>query len=383
MKRRPLAWGIIFFLVMTVILFAVGRSFYQNSVSSNISAKTTESSVLEKKTNEDNAMDPLPAKTPKSQLQIQYCKYPLPTTCETQWPSVDPTGRVWSDVSGEVRALRKLRGIIHAHPDWTSEAVQVELTNNIYTVERREKVNEVFLWVQSTLMQYISDQPPHLFSDVEKQTLLTQLKKIKLELPPPISVYADAIDLVTKNTVYYERTQNGDLRLRVGGAYLINTTSWYNLIFTFAHELAHAIDPCEIQQINTLPSPYKGLISCFVNSGWVTKDKTQCGSDEHISEVFADWLAASIVGQSIATKGKSYSLTNKTRAAINAVRDLCEQFSGPDSLNLRSHQRPGVRIGSIVGRNPSVRKALQCKNDIPLNYCHFQMIHNPNTTEHL
>src|SRR5690606_28292980 len=103
-----------------------------------------------------------------------------------------------------------------------------------------------------------------------------RISQIILELPPPASIYSDAADLITKNTVYYERTAQNVLRLRMGGAYLLNTTSWFNLIYTFSHELAHAIDPCEVKQAGMHLNSYDQLIACFISAGWVEKNRSQC-----------------------------------------------------------------------------------------------------------
>lgn len=301
-----------------------------------------------------------PAAPPKLDLSREYCAKPHATTCGAGWPSYDPTGKVKSDVAGEINALRSMRNIIRENPTWTSEQVQTVLMKAIYTDKRRNRALEAFHWVKKSMIAFIREQPASVFSEGEKKSLVDRISLIQLELPPPASVYSDAMDIVTKNTVYYERTSNGQLRLRMGGAYLLNTTSWYNMVFTLGHELAHAIDPCESKVAGIYPRAYEGVVGCFMEVGWVERGRNTCGDDDQTAEVFADWMAAELTGRGMTVVGKDYSSDDMARAAINATRDLCEQTAAGDSLDFSVHQQPEVRIGSIMGINPTVRRALHC-----------------------
>src|SRR5690606_30559841 len=155
-----------------------------------------------------------PAKKTLS-LKGRYCENPHGTTCSMSWPSTDPTGRVLSDAAGEVLALRQLRDLIHDHPDWTTSQIEEELARKLYTPARRKRLQKAFDWVIFHLSEYVSERPGSIFDEEEKKSLLERLKRIQLEIPPPAGVYADAPDLLTKNAVYYERTPQGVLRLRV------------------------------------------------------------------------------------------------------------------------------------------------------------------------
>lgn len=317
----------------------------------------------------------LPSQSPpkkESGLHEAYCNNAHTATCKGAWPSRDPTGIVRADVTGEVRALRYMRNLIRENPSWTSEQVQERLAEIIYSEKRRQRVQEGFLWVITAFKKFINEQPESAFSLEEKQAIVERLSRLTLELPPPASVYADAADLITKNTVYYERTPSDELRLRMGGAYLLSTTSWYNIVFTFSHEIAHAIDPCEAKQAGIFPAAYQGLVDCFVEGGWVSAERSSCGPDEQISEVFADWVAAELVGRAIAENSHNYSAEQKTKAAINATRDLCEQAPAADLISLKFHQSPEFRVGTIMGENPMVREALSCPPRHKASYCHFR-----------
>ena len=304
-------------------------------------------------------------------LRGKYCENAHGTTCSTQWPSRDPTGRVLADAAGEVLALRQLRDLIRIHPTWSTAQIEERLAEKLYTPARKKLIQNAFDWVIKHLSEEISSRPATLLSDGEKRQLMERLARIQLEMPPPASVYADAPDLLTKNTVYYERTSSGELRLRVGGAYLINATSWYNLIFTFGHEISHSIDPCEARQAGIVPTIYQNLTQCFVSMGWVDSRHAACEKGEQVSEVFADWVATELAAKALEESGRSYSASEKTQSAINFARDLCAQTSSPDYLKSFTHQLPQVRIGSIIGQSPSVRKVLGCARPVVRGYCNW------------
>lgn len=300
---------------------------------------------------------------PEPSLKAKYCRNPYGTTCSTPWPSYDPTGKVQPDVTAEVLALRHLRDLIRKNPSWTSSQIEEELALKLYTPKRRAYIEDAFNWVTKNMALYIEQKSNGSFSPEERESLVRRISEIELEIPPPAQVYSDAPELLTKNTIYYERTADGRLRLRIGGAYLLNATSWYNLVFTFAHEVAHAIDPCETKHAHITPRAYEALVSCFVKVGWVQSDRAHCGQGEQISEVFADWMASEIAARAIKARGSQYTETEKVKAAINLSRDLCEQSTSPDSLSMMSHQNPRTRIESILGRNPSLRESLECGNE--------------------
>ena len=309
----------------------------------------------------------------QDQHLVDYCENPHGATCSTQWPSVDPTGKVQSDVTGEVLALRKLRDIIRKNPTWQSEQIDEELAQILYTPKRTALIRSAFDWVIKNMSDFILERPAEVLSQNEKTQILDRILKIKLEIPPPASVYQNAPDLLTKNTVYYERTSQGEMKLRIGGAYLLNATSWYNLVFTFAHEIAHSIDPCEMKFANLVPAIYEPLTKCFVKMAWVHPDFAHCKKGEQVSEVFSDWMATQMATRALIERGQEYSPKEKVQSAVNFARDLCEQSTSPDTLNTLFHQAPQVRVGSIIGQSPYVRGAIGCSRKVVRSYCEMNL----------
>ncbi|QLY24267.1 hypothetical protein [Bdellovibrio sp. KM01] len=300
--------------------------------------------------------------------------------CEKSYDSIckgnavaDPTGETSLDYRGEIRALRVLRRIVRTNPGWTTEQIEDELVTRIYTPERKEKLHRIFELVRAQMIEYIKQQSSKTFSDVDKATLIERISKVNLELPVDRTTYSDATDLYTKSEIYYERSHDGEIhRVRVGGAYVLNTSSEFSIIFTMAHELAHSIDPCGIQGENLNQAVYNELVQCFVDSQWIKKEEAQCGNKDKTSEVFADWVGSEILARFLRTQTK-YSIEEKTRAAINAVRDLCDDSSGFEKVNLEYYPTDVIRVKSIFSKNTLLRKELQCVNSGTVKpYCRFE-----------
>lgn len=290
-----------------------------------------------------------------------FCNQLYRNICGRRGVTRDPTGAVRPDVDGELQALRAYEEIIHKHPDWDSERVDEELVKLIYTPKRRARIESAYRWVQGAIERYLELRPDSVFTAAEKQQLKARIRGTELQLPPPVSVYADEPDLFTKNDVFYERTSDGKTRMRVGGAYILNAKSWFNLVFTMAHEFAHAIDPCELRSANLAMPAYGRLSSCFVSTGVIAAGpgRLECGENDQLSETFADWLAVQVVSEALTAFATEFHGQQLINAATNSVRDLCEQDDGPE-LDLGQHPSPETRIERIFGHHPKVRELLGC-----------------------
>lgn len=313
---------------------------------------------------------PVDSHDPKSILPTQeeptesiLCKNFYKAVCQKRGLTRDPTGTVLTDAYGEIMALRTYEEIIHKHPDWTSDQVDEELVRMIYTAKARNRINSAFRWVVYHFKKLIERQPNSHFKDNEKRLLRERLERTELQLPPPASVYADEPDLFSKNDVFYERTYQGDLRLRVGGAYLISAKSWFNNIFTLAHELAHAIDPCEVKNANLSFKAYDQLSSCFEKKKWILPlpHRFECGKNDQFSETFSDWIAVELLHEALKEFSKEFKGSQIVSAIINAVRDLCEQDEQLLEVDTDQHLTPKLRIEALLGQHPGIRQILGCK----------------------
>jgi hypothetical protein len=323
-----------------------------------------------------------PIRSPASDLSkpvtdsaTERCNHIYSIICMNKGEMADPTGMVRADIEGEKQALKIYHQLIKQHPDWDSDLIDEELVKIIYDPARTDRVRTTFLWVKSALENFIQTQTQLSFE--EKQSLQSVLDRVILELPPPSSLYFDEPDLFTKNDVYYERLQDGKIRLRVGGAYLLIAKSWFNLVFTIAHEYAHSIDPCELRNLGLALPAYQKLKSCFFKNGMISAVglKQECGPRDQFSEVFADWIAVQLVAEALKSYSNVFGKTQMINSTRNAVRDLCYQEVENESLDKDLHPDPEVRIEKIFGLHPQIRHYLGCDMEIPdLTYCNFDSL---------
>lgn len=302
---------------------------------------------------------------------LDLCDQIYQVFCQKAGETKDPTGSVHPDLDGEKRAFQLFSQLTKEHPNWTQQQVDEELVRQIFNPRRKFQIESVFRWVLQTMESFF-DQSIE-FTSYEKHLIRGRLYRTQLQLPPPASIYADEPDLLTKNEVYYERTLGGEMRLRVGGAYLFTAKSKFNLIFTLAHELAHAIDPCEIRSAHMAFPGYDRLTACFLDTGIIARRKTrsECGANDQLSEVFADWVAVQITARALEDFATEFDHQQIIAAARNSVRDLCDQEPNELESDLEFHPSPAIRIG-VFGKNPKIRALLGCRPLASLpSYCTF------------
>jgi hypothetical protein len=302
------------------------------------------------------------------------------TVCQKRGAPRDPTGIVRPDLDGEILALRIYEEIIHKHPDWASDQVDEELVKRVYTPKRLDRVREAHAWVRAALERYLQAQPERILSAEDKTRLIARVQAVKLDLPPPASAYADEPDLFTKNDVYYERTSDGTIRMRVGGAYLFTAKSRFNLIFTVAHEFAHSIDPCELKASGLEIKAYHNLTACFRDRQYVSRAPNilECSEGDQTSETFADWIAVQVTAEALKSETVGYTSAQLVSSATNAVRDLCEQDDSTREVDVYTHPEPRVRIEHLFGNQAEIRAVLGCPALAqPDLYCTFESATSP------
>lgn len=313
-----------------------------------------------------------PAATEKG-LSTQVCKNLHTSICSRKKMVQDPTGIVKPEIFGEREAQKLLMRLSSDHRDWTSKEIQTELAKQIYTPTRTARLRSAFEWSKYAIENYIDKQSPTALSKNEKQVLRQIIKATNLVLPPPADLYADTPDLFVKSDVFYLQQENGVRELRVGGAFLISVTSFFNMVFTFSHELAHAIDPCELAKEKIVLAPYKNLRTCFIQNDLVSMspERTECSHNDQLSETFADWLAVHITADALLKYATEFDQEQLLHAAMNSVRDLCEDDQDRYEIDTSLHPSPSTRIEKIFAANPKVRKAIGCADDYSRIFCSF------------
>ena len=295
--------------------------------------------------------------------------------CKDNQVISDPTGSVQPDINGEVEALRLYETILHRHPNWSNEQVDQELVSRIYTPRRKKMLLEIYDWIQKEMINFIQKQSNQVISWDSKEELIRRIKLIDLQVPPPASLYANEPDLFTKNDVYYESFPGDKRVIRVGGAYLLSAKSWFNRVFTIAHEMSHAIDPCELELSKIKIEGYEKLLQCFQMEKNIDKNQLRmgCAKNSYLGELFADWLATQITVRALEFYSSKFKNSDDlSNSIINSVKDLCHQEL---SLNptTDSHPDSKIRVEKIFGRNPSLRRMLGCPKEGSTGfYCSFE-----------
>ncbi len=307
------------------------------------------------------------------QPSLNHCASIYQHVCQPRGLTRDPTGYIHSDLDGEKKAREIYKSIILKHPDWTPEQVDEELVHTVYDPRNRARIISAFHWVRQKMEKFIDAQPEDVLTPLEKFHLKFRIQKTKLLLPPPASLYADEPDILLRSEVFYERMLDGKMDLRVGGAYLFVAKSWFNLVFTMAHELAHSIDPCEVRSVRMSLPAYDQLEACFLQNQVITHSRfrDKCGNNDQLSEAFADWVAVQVTVEALKLYSTEFDHNQILRSARNAVRDLCEQED--EEPETESHPSPHTRIETIFGQNPALRQLLGCEPiRPPMEYCHFE-----------
>lgn len=305
--------------------------------------------------------------------QERVCRNLYETICNAGLASEtrDLTGFVRTGGDAEARANRLHDEISRKNPGWSIAQVNDELARRIYTPERRAKIQTAFRWARASIIRFIRSQPGSVFNAREKEVLVQRLEKTQLQLPPPGSLYGDEPGLLTGDQVYYERSliSRKPMRMRVGGLYVLSVTSWFNTVFTIAHELAHSIDPCEIQSAGLAIPAYDRLNACFLQNGLIAtpRARLECGKNDQLSETFSDWMAVQVTVEALKQYRDEYEFDELTEATVNAVRDLCEDV--PDT---EFHPSPKTRIDRIFGAHPGILEVLGCEPGKEAGtYCRF------------
>lgn len=356
------------------IILGVGFFFRHNPGATSLSLDSSETAALTRNPGTSPLNRGTGASGQSSHSLNQLCGDIYPIVCAKKEALRDPTGSVRSDLEGERMALHLYQEIVAQHPDWNSEQVDREFIDKVYTPKVRGRLESAYRWVRHSLIQFLDKQPASIFTSEEKRQLKQRLMKTKLDLPTHESPYPDEPDLLTKSDVFYEVLGSGQMRLRIGGAYPLSARSWFNIVFTMAHELAHSIDPCEVRYARLSYPAYDRLGACFLSQGLIAARKTrqECSHNDQLSETFADWMAVQVSAKALDHFATEFKGPQLLSAIINSVRDLCEEENEETEEDIALHPPAKVRINRIFGKSPQIRELLGCANvKESSEYCQF------------
>ncbi|MEK7691407.1 MAG: hypothetical protein AAB425_10355 [Bdellovibrionota bacterium] len=281
----------------------------------------------------------------------------------------DPTGVVDNVPIGEA-AIERIRTRIAAeNPEDPAEARR-RLIEEVYSPARLQRAEAAFRWVKGAILDEIESwAKSRRINARERRLIARRIKQVSLEFPDPkYPIYgADDVDIALLDELDFQGT-----KVRVGGAYLIRVNSWFNLVFTLAHELAHAIDPCELLADGLRLPVLDRISACFDRSGWIALRKTRksCDQDDQLPEVFADWIATRVTAQALEIFAQEFHGNQVAAAVANSVRDLCDDDTpGPNAREVHHHPTAEMRINRIFATHPTVRGLLGCVPSSLQPYC--------------
>lgn len=309
---------------------------------------------------------PISSLEPTPQPPIQIPDNQTPAHCPLRFESIcskkfrpDPTGRIVQDSAAELAALRLYRKILHSNPGLSMHEVDALYVEQAYSPKARKRLEDIFSWVQKTFLTLIESNLKQILPPSQIDLLTRRIQSVELQLPPPAEVYEDERDLFTRPVVLYKPSGTRP-RIRVGGAYPIHLLSFYNIVFTLGHELAHSIDPCELALVDA--QPYFNRVSeCFIQAKWLADDShKQCGVGSHLAEVYADFWATHLTAIALNQFGGEYSDNKKLAAMKNSIGDLCGLVDEQFELDFSNHPPPITRVGKIFIAHPTLPTFLSC-----------------------
>ena len=272
----------------------------------------------------------------------------------------DPTGRSSKTPESEARVLRIFEELVRKYPKELPEEIDERLAKRIYTQERIEKLNRIYSRTQTILKKLLrrltgpNKEAYEFYSN--------RIDGLKLELPPPASLYSDERSILTGDDALYYAVDGIPKKIRIGGALVNSIDSKFNLIETLSHEIAHTLSPCALIPTQTPWTFYIKPLQCL---GY-TKDKVQieCEHPGKMNEILSDWYAAQVVVEIMKEDTTEFSYNEKQEAIKNAVRDLCEADNerSPDPQHdwSKSHPSGADRINGIFAQHQKIQMTLQC-----------------------
>jgi hypothetical protein len=284
------------------------------------------------------------------EFRVDFCKRPYETVCSSGVHALKADARL--------KAYRLWEELKTAHPDSEDEELRDLFVERVFSTRKMEEISKAFEWVRDHLRDWVLDAPESTIPKKDKESLVYRINQIRIEDPTVEDSYVNDAYLLFSDEIQYVRYDNGFLKIRFGGAYILGEPGRSNLVFSLAHEMAHAIDPCELVRTGAHVSAFKPVESCFREKRWYnTSLGDGCGERPHLAELFADWIGARILARSL----KDVAPERRTEALQSAVADLCYAVG-------KSHPAPEVRIGRILGESPEVRGELGCSGPAS-DYC--------------
>ena len=300
--------------------------------------------------------------------------------------------------------------------------VHKELMATSQITERRAAARDTFEKLKN---HYFEDVISKLgFPEETKKQIVDRVKAIELS-NAPCTIGANTIQKRYEINAQLELV-NGKMQVKICDGLLFHSGSEFSLALILGHELAHAIDPCRLQQagiirqqtttaapgrpsstsgvpqLKSAPAPassllqvqerqshWHHLINCLRTSSSIGAQNHReagntanaargiCGSDQ-INEAFSDWMGTEVMTHMIKSQYPTIAEPSPGNIAIwkkgiaNVFRPLCDDRSPLGSL----HPQTKERMNKIILANQSIRQQLGCAPDPTFKYCSNSNVKN-------
>lgn len=244
-------------------------------------------------------------------------------------------------------------------PDFLSISAQFssDLRDLIKSSKDYERVEQTFVKTLALLIAEVEQK-----GGPQSKSIASRLKAIKFNIngcePRPLTGALYQVNAA------YDPEEN---QFSVCPGLLVKATSEFELVFTIAHELSHALGPC---QLSAKDYPFSGMIECLTKSTSIkapAPSGTQICENNFLIESIADVFASDVTSQYFFKYFPNLGATGFRQGYSNIFRSACD-LSKPERNSYLYHPPIKDRINKILLRNPLIQKQMGC-NGSTNGYC--------------
>jgi hypothetical protein len=275
------------------------------------------------------------------------------------------------------------------------QSLSNERRNSLVDRNQVRRTTEVlFPRVKNQFIELLNDLP---IEDGVRRRMVAKIRNMRIQESNCAEGYGSNQATMVPNAFYFPEKN----LVQICEGYLLTSSSEFKLVGVMAHEIGHALDPCNIADsgvFNYKPDspwldqyPIPGLARCLSqhsptedqenvsrrSSGYggergmypgsvapptrdgrsnsKTFDKASC-RNAHLGELCGDWFAAEILPRYVKTHLSNLTPTQIRAGYANVERGSCGSRGGPGS----THPASELRTNAIIGSHPEIRSQMGC-----------------------
>ncbi|MBC85563.1 MAG: hypothetical protein CL677_00165 [Bdellovibrionaceae bacterium] len=275
--------------------------------------------------------------------------------------------------------VRQIKGDLRKSLNWQNQLDKIEY--------------DLFPKVERLLAQKITSLD---IEDNQKKRMIEKIKSIRFDRDTcnPVSQGLDtSLNINFVSNAFYDPMANN---FKICDGFLLNNYSDSFLVVVIAHELAHSIDPCNIQRgpLSITPQysrkdiaqaetqyPITPLIKCLRNENSIAAKRYDglldyigmatfglmnpmfC-EDDQIREGVPDWFAIEVLAEYAAEENPQMSIESAIDYYSKAYAGFCHFITS------NTHPPSKDRVNDLTLAHPEVRKSLGCsRSKNSAGYC--------------